>query len=294
MRWERRFRDEQEELGTRRAAVREGHTVGHADWEPRTEVRGAAKFYADRNAKAVSRRVVDARSRLEDLEQRQVREPPRELRFRGLAGADVGAGARREGSGPVLAASDAAVAGRLAPVSLTVSAGERWLVTGANGSGKSTLLRLLAGELEPTAGTLGGAGALRVGLLAQDVDLPDPQHRGRGRTARQAYEDLVGADRAAGVPLGVHGLIAGRDEDRPVAALSVGQQRRLALAVLLADPPDVLLLDEPTNHLSLLLVTEIEAALDGYPGTVVVASHDRWLRRTWTGRTLRLDPAPSR
>ena len=79
-------------------------------------------------------------------------------------------------------------------------------------------------------------------------------------------------------------MIAGRDENRPLLALSLGQQRRLALAVLLADPPDVLLLDEPTNHLSLLLVTELEAAIPGYPGTVVVASHDRWLRRNWTGQ----------
>ncbi|HLS62284.1 MAG TPA: ATP-binding cassette domain-containing protein, partial [Ruania sp.] len=79
-----------------------------------------------------------------------------------------------------------------------------------------------------------------------------------------------------------------RDENRPVGVLSVGQRRRLALAVLLADPPDVLLLDEPTNHLSLLLVTQLEAAIGAYPGTVVLASHDRWLRRAWTGRRLDL------
>lgn len=76
--------------------------------------------------------------------------------------------------------------------------------------------------------------------------------------------------------------------NRCVQELSVGQQRRLALAVLLADPPEILLLDEPTNHFSLSLVTALEYALAQYPGTVVVASHDRWLRKRWKGQRLTL------
>lgn len=120
------------------------------------------------------------------------------------------------------------------------------------------------------------------------MKLPDPEGRGPDRTAHQAYEDLAGRSRAEQVPLSRFGLLAGRDENRPVRVLSVGQQRRLALAVLLADPPDVLLLDEPTNHLALTLVTQLEAAIPDYPGAVVVASHDRWLRRTWRGERLEL------
>jgi len=99
---------------------------------------------------------------------------------------------------------------------------------------------------------------------------------------------MVGVARAEQVPLSTFGLIAPWDQNRLVEALSVGQQRRLALASQLADPPDVLLLDEPTNHLSLALVTELEAAIPGYPGAVVVASHDRWLRRNWSGDVLEL------
>jgi len=82
-----------------------------------------------------------------------------------------------------------------------------------------------------------------------------------------------------------------RDHNRRVQELSVGQQRRLALAVVLADPPEILLLDEPTNHFSLSLVTALEDALVQYPGTVVVASHDRWLRKRWQGQRLTL-PEP--
>jgi macrolide transport system ATP-binding/permease protein len=61
------------------------------------------------------------------------------------------------------------------------------------------------------------------------------------------------------------------------------------LALVIAAPPHVFLLDEPTNHLSLALAGELEAALGGYPGAVIIASHDRWLRRRWEEETLELD-----
>ena len=72
------------------------------------------------------------------------------------------------------------------------------------------------------------------------------------------------------------------------ALLSVGQRRRLGLAIAVAAAPDLLLLDEPTNHISLALAGELEEALQTTAGTVVVASHDRWLRRRWAGAELRL------
>ncbi|WP_454299990.1 ABC-F family ATP-binding cassette domain-containing protein [Salana multivorans] len=283
-RWERRYRDEQAELKRLRAQVSEQQSVGHAGRAPRTEARASKKFYADRNAAVVSRRVNDVRQRLEELEQEQVRKPPPWRWFAGLDAAASRSGGRRSWSGPVLSAGEVSVAGRLAPASLTVSAGERWLVTGPNGSGKSTLLAVLAGALAPSAGSVQRPGAVRVGLLTQEVDLDVPA----STPVREAYELLVGAEVAERVPLETFALLHGRDLTRPVGTLSVGQQRRLALAVVLGDPPDVLLLDEPTNHLSLLLVTQLEASIERYPGAVVIASHDRWLRRDWTGRTLRL------
>ncbi|MFF3038126.1 ATP-binding cassette domain-containing protein [Arthrobacter citreus] len=247
-----------------------------ASWENLTKAEKAAH-------------VNDARARMADLQERQVRKPPNDLQFRGLTADDTALAPRRSWPGPVLTASHATVAGRLKPTSLTVGAGEKWLVTGPNGSGKSTLLHLLAGDLAPTSGTINRPTGLSVGHLTQEVQLLNPQYRGSGRTVRQVYEDLIGMERAEQVPLATFGLIAGRDENRPLRVLSVGQQRRVALAGLLANPPDVLLLDEPTNHLSLLLVTQLEAAIPDYPGSVVIASHDRWLRRTWTGQHLDLN-----
>ena len=288
-RWERQHHDEQAELARLRAAIGEQQIVGHVDWRPRSGVRMAQKFYADRNAKVVSRRVGDARSRWEELEARQIRQPPAELRFRGLTAA--GLPPAGDAGEPAVTVVDVAVADRLPPTSISIGHGEKWLVTGANGSGKSTLLSLLAGDLAPTAGRVVRAGGARVSLLAQDAGVGMPPASAVDATVDDVYERIVGAERAEQVPLRTFGLLADRDRRRPVAALSVGQRRRLALAVLLADPPEVLLLDEPTNHFSLALVTALEDALRTYPGAVVVASHDRWLRHRWTGHHLDLSPA---
>ncbi|MDN6511536.1 MAG: AAA family ATPase, partial [Corynebacterium sp.] len=150
-----------------------------------------------------------------------------------------------------------------------------------------------AGTLAPWGGRGGGGGSGAGsggsgGHLTQEGGLPDPAGRGPGRTVERAYRDAVGDELADAVPLATFGLIHPRDESRPLAELSLGQQRRVSLAVLLADPPDVLLLDEPDNHLSLSLVTALEEAIPAYPGAVVVASHDRWLRRRWAGERLEL------
>ncbi|HLS45365.1 MAG TPA: ATP-binding cassette domain-containing protein, partial [Ornithinicoccus sp.] len=282
-RWVRRFRDEQSELARLRQRVRDDHTVGHPGRPPRTEGRAAKKFYADRNAKVVARRVNDASTALDRLEQEQVRKPPARLRFVGLRSMAEAPGPSQVAPGPVLTATGVAVAGRLARTTLTLGARDRLLVTGPNGSGKSTLLEVLAGHLLPDQGSLTRPHRLRVALLSQE-----PLPRDPSQAARDAYADAVGRDRAEHTPLATFGLLAGRDAGRPVGSLSVGQRRRLDLAVLLADPPDVLLLDEPTNHLSLLVVSELERSLPDFPGAVVVASHDRWLRAGWPGARLDL------
>ena len=146
---------------------------------------------------------------------------------------------------------------------------------------------LFRSVLAPDEGSVSTA-SVSVGHLTQDVSLPDPHGRGADRTVERTYRDLVGEELADEVPLSTFGLIHPRDETRPLAELSPGQQRRVELAVLLADPPEVLLLDEPDNHLSLSLVTALEEAIPSYPGAVVVASHDRWLRKRWSGLLLEL------
>jgi macrolide transport system ATP-binding/permease protein len=96
---------------------------------------------------------------------------------------------------------------------------------------------------------------------------------------------------ARGVTLTDLGLLSGSDLSRPLGQLSVGQRRRVALGCIVANRPHVLVMDEPTNHLSLTLAEELEEALMTTLGAVIVASHDRWLRRRWNGDELRLERA---
>ncbi|MBW4042669.1 MAG: ABC-F family ATP-binding cassette domain-containing protein [Acidobacteria bacterium] len=277
-RLERRFAAEQEGLKGLRHEVAVTARQTNRKREHQGDRAGLAKFWSDKDAKVTSRLVRNARVRLEGLEREQVRKPPPELRFGGLA---APSGAPMEGALAVL--TGAAVARRLEPVTIAIDPAAKLLVTGRNGAGKSTLLLLLAGLLAPTAGSIDRAPRLRTALLAQDVVFGEPS-----ATVRGTYRAALGAAWAEAVPLSLLGLVAGRDVDRPVGALSVGQQRRLALALAVADPPDLLLLDEPTNHLSLALAEDLEEAIGTSPGAVVLASHDRWLRRRWAHPVLAL------
>ena len=272
-RWEHRYRTEQEELTRLREVARDAHTLGRES-RSRAEVKMARKFFADRNAVRVSRHVRDAEQRLAQLEQDQVRMPPAELELTHLPDAPRGAGQVQ------LALAEVAVADRLAPVSLALSAGEHLLVTGANGSGKSTLLDVVAGRLAPTSGTVSRPRSLRIGHLRQD-DEPVP-----GRTVGAHLRRAAGLEEDEQPEL--FGLVHPRDLARPLETLSRGQLRRVMLAAVLLDPPELLILDEPTNHLALVTATRLEAALADWGGTVLIASHDRWLRRRWDGELLEL------
>ncbi|MBF4569889.1 ABC-F family ATP-binding cassette domain-containing protein [Plantibacter sp. VKM Ac-2880] len=279
-RWAARHAEEQAELGRLASAVHDTAPRINHDRGIRDNNRMAFGMRGDRVEQQISRRVRNAQLRLETLEREQVRRPPRPLSF---AGIPSGSTVLDEGE-QLLELADARIDGRLHLDRLRIAPRTRLLVTGANGSGKSTLLSALAGSLRLDSGTLLRRRGLRVGLLEQDVVFPEP-----GRSPREVYERALGESRAARTPLAGLGLLAPRDLDRPIGNLSVGQQRRLALALIIAKPPHLFLLDEPTNHLSLTLATDLEEALGTYPGAVVIASHDRWLRRRWDGETLALD-----
>ena len=275
-RWERHYAEEQEE---REALQRSAGTTAHRvapDRGPRDNEKMGYGVRAGRVQSQISRRVRNASRRLDELERHRIPEPPRPLRFRrtSLTGPTA--------DGTLVSLRDVRVPGRLTLDRLDVSATERLLVTGDNGAGKSTLLAVLAGRLAADGGVR-RKGGLSVGLLTQDTVFERPD-----RTVRDTYTQTLGGERAEAVPLSSLGLLSEADLGRPVGHLSVGQRRRLALALLVAHPPELLLLDEPTNHLSPALCDELEAAMGAGPGAIVVAGHDRWLRRRWQGRELRL------
>jgi ATPase subunit of ABC transporter with duplicated ATPase domains len=179
-------------------------------------------------------------------------------------------------SGDVVARLTAAVVERgpfrLGPVDLEIGSGERIALLGPNGSGKSTLLQALLGRLPLTSGDRWFGPGVVVGELDQ------------GRGAFLGDVDLLRAfsDAAGVLPQEARSLLAkfglgAEHVARPAATLSPGERTRAQLAVLMATGVNCLVLDEPTNHLDLPAIEQLEQALDRFPGTVLLVSHDRRL-----------------
>ena len=274
-RWEGTYAAQQVEIARLRAATRIGteaiaHNRGPSDGD-----KYIYSFKGGRVEQTLSRRRKAAQRRLELAEHEQVRKPSAPLAFRG----DLTAPA----TGRLVQARDVEVAGRMRVHRLDLAAGEHLLLTGVNGSGKTTLLGVLSGRLPATSGTV-EVSARTVRELTQDPRVTHP-----ARSALATYDAAV-LGLADPPALRELGLLHPRDHRTPVGDLSVGQRRRLGLAVAIAAAPDLLLLDEPTNHVSLALAGELEEALAAAPGGVVLASHDRWLRRRWSGPELQLAP----
>jgi len=158
----------------------------------------------------------------------------------------------------------------LGPLDLDLAPGERLAVTGRNGSGKSTLMAVLRGDLEPTQGSREIGRSVVVGTLLQERD--EPRDDASLLDAFCGTTGLIAVD--ARTLLAKFGL--GADHiGRTWSTLSPGERTRAQLAELQARQVNLLLLDEPTNHLDLEAVEQLEQALYGYDGTLVVVSHDR-------------------
>lgn len=239
---------------------------------------GAGEFRMRGRTHGASSRIKVAKRQLERLRERPAPPPPEPMRFTSDI-ATTGADPAR----PAVELSGVRVGDRLRLPELTVAHGERVLVTGPNGAGKTTLLRLIAAEIEPDEGTAVRSGA--VGHLRQRSEAGADR-----RSVLRAFADgRVGAPEEHAEALVRLGLLEPERFGRPVAALSVGQRRRLELARLVTAPVDVLLLDEPTNHLSPALAEQLQEALVSYTGTVILVSHDRRLRESFAGSRLEMD-----
>lgn len=258
-RWAQAFEEHQAEHARLSTDLSEAQNRLRTTWRP---PKGTGKHQRATRAPGQVRAV---NRRLDTLRAHDVTKPPQPLRFSlprlpALPGATI------------IHADNVTVLGRLTvPVSADVPAGGRLLITGPNGAGKSTLLAVLAGALAPTSGTVTLAPAARIGVVGQESAAADR------RTPLEIYRSIAQGDEA--VPLRALGLLSSADMSRPFADLSLGQQRRVDLALALAGRPHALLLDEPTNHLSIALVDELVEALAGSPAAVVIATHDRQLRR---------------
>ncbi len=165
----------------------------------------------------------------------------------------------------------------LREVSWLVGPGDRIAVVGANGAGKTTLLRLLAGTRTPDEGRVVRGVTVRTAYLSQELaELPDDL-RVLAAVEEVARRVTLGNRELSAAQLAEVFGFTGARLWTPVGDLSGGERRRLQLLRLLAAEPNVLLLDEPTNDFDIDTLAALEDLLDTWPGTLVVASHDRYL-----------------
>ncbi|AFM17390.1 ATPase component of ABC transporters with duplicated ATPase domain [Mycolicibacterium chubuense NBB4] len=159
----------------------------------------------------------------------------------------------------------------------SIGPGARIGLVGVNGTGKTSVLRLLAGELQPSAGTIKRGATLRIGFLSQALAEIDGTQRvlDAVENRRRITELAGGREISADTLLKDFGFTGDKLTTR-IGELSGGERRRLQFLRLLLDEPNVLLLDEPTNDLDIDTLTVIEDYLDGWPGTLIVVTHDRY------------------
>ena len=160
---------------------------------------------------------------------------------------------------------------RLGPIDLTVDRGDRLALAGGNGSGKTTLLAAALGDIPLSGGRVSVGSRVRVGVIDQQRSLLETD----ASVVDVVRTELGDADRGE-----VRTLLAkfglGADHvDRPARSLSMGERTRALMAVFQARHVNTLVLDEPTNHLDVAAIEQLESALAGYTGTLVVVSHDR-------------------
>ncbi|MBV9768129.1 MAG: ABC-F family ATP-binding cassette domain-containing protein [Bryobacterales bacterium] len=169
--------------------------------------------------------------------------------------------------------------------SLTVRRGERWAVMGKNGAGKTTLLKMIAGAIEPDAGSVRLGASLSMGYFAQQsLDVLNPELTIIEQLQQDFPQDGLGSLRSLAGAF----QFSSDDVDKSVRALSGGEKSRLAMARMLYNPPNFLVLDEPTNHLDLATKEMLVEALREFEGTMIFVSHDRTFLRGLSSRVLEL------
>ncbi len=164
---------------------------------------------------------------------------------------------------------------------------ERWCILGVNGAGKSTLLKLVTGATEPDGGSIARGPSVKLGYFAQHaMDTIDGD-----ATIFQTLESAF--PQAGQAPLralaGCFGF-SGDDIEKKCRVLSGGEKARLAMALILFDPPNFLVLDEPTNHLDIQTKQMLIEALSNFEGTMLFVSHDRHFLAALSNRVLELTP----
>ncbi|HET6447875.1 MAG TPA: ABC-F family ATP-binding cassette domain-containing protein [Conexibacter sp.] len=167
---------------------------------------------------------------------------------------------------------------------LWLERGEHVALVGANGSGKTTLIETLGGNRPLAAGKLRKGHNVQVGYLSQHSE-----HFGETGTVLEAAQRATRLTPNKARALLGQFLFSGDEAEKPIVGLSGGERQRLSLAILVHSGANVLILDEPTNHLDVESREALEAALEGFPGSVLLVSHDRALLDAVGSRTVAVE-----
>lgn len=277
--WEEDYERQQEELKELRKRVREtARQVGHTYRPPRDNDKFARYFFAQRVDSTVSRNIRAAEEQLKRIEADPIPKPPELIRVSSHFNTEalqsrvvVNARQLTKSWGERCILQD---------VSFTLAQDARIVLIGPNGAGKTTLLKLLMGEEEADSGEVQIVSSARIGYLPQEPIELDPQ-----KTVLETYRyGHIGYEAEFVAKLIGYGLFRLEDMHKTVGQLSVGQRRKLEIACLMAQEPNVLFLDEPTNYISLDVLEAFEASIIHFPGPVIAISHDRWFIQRFGGK----------
>src|SRR6266566_2659099 len=275
--WEEDYERQQEEIKELRKRIREtARNVAH-NRPPKDNDKMAYDFFGGRVQNTISRGVRAAGEQLRRIEADPIPKPPKAMQ--------VSSSFNNEPLQSAVVISAAHLTkcwGEtciLDDVSFTITSGARILLYGPNGAGKTTLLKIIMGLEKQNAGEVSIVDGARIGYLPQDPQMDlDKTVIDTYRYGQVGYEgEFVG--RLIG-----YGLFRLEDMRKKAGQLSIGQRRKLEIARLMAEGPNVLLLDEPTNYISLDVLEAFETAIVTFPGPVIAVSHDRWFMQRFGGK----------
>jgi len=202
-----------------------------------------------------------------------------ELELKRMAMARIGKQVVDMENASVTFASNGTTHAVLKDITWLIGPGDRIGIVGQNGAGKTTLLRLIQGLQEPTRGTVKIGKTVRFAFLSQGLEMLTEVENDRVRevVSRYPYRTMLDGKEQTPAQLLENLGFAACDLKEPVRDLSGGQRRRLALMMILLSEPNVLILDEPGNDLDIDMLAAMESLLDGWPGTLILVTHDRYL-----------------
>src|SRR5579885_3031554 len=279
--WEEDYERQQEEIKELRKRIREtARNVAH-NRPPRDGDKMAYDFFGGRVQNTISRNVRAAEEQLQRIEANPIPKPPK------LMQVSPNFNVEPLQSQVVISAEKLTKCWGsnciLRDVSFTIASDARILLFGPNGAGKTTLLKILTGQEQPDGGEVRVVDSARIGYLPQDPEMD------LNKTVIETYRyGQVGYEAEFVGRLIGYGLFRLEDMQKKVGQLSAGQRRKLEIACLMAEGPNVLLLDEPTNYISLDVLEAFESALLIFPGPVIAVSHDRWFIQRFGGKVWEL------